>query len=61
MFYDKRKVTILLFISDVVDVISPNVLVVVPIAEVIYIAEVPVVRSQSEVPCAKHILRVGAT
>ena len=44
------------FITDVVDLISANIIVVVSIAEVIYIAEVPVVPSRSEVPCAKHIL-----
>ena len=55
---NNTKANFLPFISDVEVVISANVLVVVTIAEVIYIAEVPVVRSQSEVPCAKHILRV---
>ena len=39
-----------------VAVISAIVIVVVSVAEVMYIAEVPVVPSRSEVPCAKHNL-----
>ena len=51
IFHGDSNVDFLLFIKDVVVVISPKVVVVVSVAEVIliYIAEVPVVPSRSEV------------
>ena len=56
IFHGDSNVDFLLFIRDVVVVISPKVVVVLSVDEVIYIAEVPVVPSRSEVPCAKHNL-----
>ena len=56
---NNNKTNCVPFIRVVEVVISPKELVVESIAEVINMAEVPVVHSQSEVPCAKHILFVG--
>ena len=56
IFHGDSNVDFLLFIKDVVVVISATIVVVVSIAVVIYIAEVPVVPSRSEVPGAKHNL-----
>ena len=58
IFQGNISMDFLLFIRDVVVVISPKVVVVVSVAEVIliYIAEVPVVPSWSEVSGAKHNL-----
>ena len=55
-FCADNKVNFIPFTSDVVAVISAIVIVVVSVAEVMYIAEVPVVPSRSEVPGAKHNL-----